>query len=111
MDPPTERCRTCDAVLKVTKRFKDFVERYAPNSDPKARGVLYAIRSKIAHGSGLMSIDEAVWDFSRAARYLAELDAQGALAHAAMDVGVNWLLEKSQKDDPAPKPEVTARVG
>jgi hypothetical protein len=95
MDPPTERCPTCNAVLKVTQRFKDFVERYAPNSDPGARGVLYGIRSNIAHGSGLMSLDEAVWDRSLRSRYLEELDAQDELARAARDVQVNWLLEKS----------------
>ncbi len=97
MDPPTERCPTCNAVLKVTQRFKNFVERYAPNSDPGARGVLYGIRSKIAHGSGLMSLDEAVWDRSSRSRFLEELDAQDELARAARDVQVNWLLERTSR--------------
>lgn len=85
-------------MLNVTQRFKNFVERYAPNSDPKARGVLYNIRSKIAHGSGLLDIDEAVWDWSSRARFLVELDAQDELALAARDVGVNWVLERSPRD-------------
>ncbi len=45
--------------LRPTKRFRNFIEQYAPGASLKAgREKMYAMRSDILHGSGLMEMDQ-----------------------------------------------------
>ena len=65
------KCPTCGEptqheVPGATRRFKDFLERFAPGvSLAKRRDAMYSLRSDILHGSGLMQLDQDVafgWD-------------------------------------------------
>jgi hypothetical protein len=48
-----------DRSLRPTKRFTKFIEQYAPGASLKAgREKMYALRSDILHGSGLMEMDQ-----------------------------------------------------
>jgi hypothetical protein len=45
--------------LRPTKRFSTFIERYAPDASLEDRRTkMYALRSDILHGSGLMEMDQ-----------------------------------------------------
>lgn len=50
----------------ATRRFKDFIETYAPEAKhEKSRDAMYSLRSSIHHGSELMQIDQELafgWD-------------------------------------------------
>lgn len=47
-----------DRSKKPTKRFRDYLEQYAPGASLKEmRNQMYALRSDIVHGSGLMEVD------------------------------------------------------
>lgn len=48
-----------DRALTPTKRFSTFIERYAPSASLEdRRKKMYALRSDILHGSGLMEMDQ-----------------------------------------------------
>jgi hypothetical protein len=47
-----------ERTSRPTDRFRNFIERYAPGSKPEARTNMYALRSDILHGSGLMERDK-----------------------------------------------------
>lgn len=48
-----------DRSMRPTKRFSTFIEQYAPGASLKAgREMMYAMRSDILHGSGLMEMDQ-----------------------------------------------------
>ncbi len=44
--------------LGAAARFRNFIERYAPGASPENRRKMYALRSHILHGSGLMEMDQ-----------------------------------------------------
>ncbi len=47
-----------ERALCPTKRFRTFIERYAPGASLETRRrEMYAMRSDILHGSGLMEMD------------------------------------------------------
>ncbi len=47
-----------DRSKKPTARFRDFIDRYAPGASLEERRLtMYALRSDILHGSGLMEMD------------------------------------------------------
>lgn len=64
--------------------------------------LVYDIRSKLAHGSGLLQLDEAPWDFTVQSTWLEEQDARMELSAMAHDVLVSWL--KIRVPSPAPTP-------
>jgi hypothetical protein len=48
-----------DRDARPTARFRSFIERYAPGTSLESRrNEMYALRSEILHGSGLMEIDQ-----------------------------------------------------
>ena len=48
-----------DKVEKPTKRFRDFIEKYAPGAalEPR-RNEMYSLRSDILHGDSLIAMDQ-----------------------------------------------------
>lgn len=63
--PPkqTGKCRNCEKVLyesSISQCFRDLIETYARGISKNDVNDIYAIRSKIAHGSGLMGHDQNV---------------------------------------------------
>jgi hypothetical protein len=93
-----EICPTChkDRSSGPTQRFQDFVEAYAPASDPeeKNRKWLYRIRSDLAHGRDLLRFDSAPWDWSLNTTSETEREALDQLFRIVRKVIVNWLLSK-----------------
>jgi len=48
-----------ERASRPTARFRNFIERYAPGASlEKRRTEMYALRSDILHGSGLMEMDQ-----------------------------------------------------
>jgi len=64
--PASERCPTCgrDKGPGPTQLFQDFVEAHTKSETASNRKPLYALRSKLAHGRGLLQLDERLWAFS-----------------------------------------------
>ena len=92
-DDPQEHCPTCGKNISQgpTQKFQDFVERYGPQSPVcRKKRRLYATRSKIMHGAGLISPDEKPFTF----RSHDELIDQDELDDISRQVLINWLIEK-----------------
>jgi len=59
-DCPVCGQKTSHEVPGATRRFREFFEMFAPgDSFRRQRGIMYALRSGILHGSTLMQFDEA----------------------------------------------------
>lgn len=78
-----------------TKRFRGFIERYAPHLDPSEAKKLYKIRSDLAHGWGLLHWDEPAWFFLTGVNELRDRRAIDQLFLAAQQVLINWLWNGS----------------
>lgn len=83
-DGSKERCATCDSVLSVTRRFKDFLDDYAPQQGAphSARVDLYKVRSRLSHGEILLRSDEE----SRWARMHPDLNRETSQRIVAQDI-------------------------
>jgi hypothetical protein len=80
-----------DRNLKLTKRFHDFLERYAPGASLEARRrLMYALRSEILHGSGLMEMDQDA-DLGWAPPEQNEKELMENLWHLTRMAMRNWL--------------------
>jgi hypothetical protein len=53
---------------------------------------LYALRSKLAHGGGLLQLDERPWAFSFNTSALEERESWTELYNVVKEVLINWLL-------------------
>ena len=79
----------------VTRRFKAFVERFAPpdEGEPVTRERLYGIRSALAHGRAVFDADEAPWSRLRLTpNWLEQREASDTLAALVKRVVVAWLM-------------------
>jgi hypothetical protein len=92
----TLKCPKCNKnfdheVPGAIQRFKDFLEKYAPGSGlNKQRNEMYALRSKIAHGSGLLMLDSehySRWDPASES----ERNLQSDLWSVTKMAMLNWL--------------------
>jgi hypothetical protein len=90
--PDGQICATCGKVPTdgPTKQFRSFIEKYVPGAgDIKSvKGELYGIRSRMAHGSRLMSNDIGGWDDPRHAD---EDTMHRQLTRLVQFALVNWL--------------------
>jgi hypothetical protein len=79
-----------ERTSKPTDRFRDFIERYAPGSKLETRTNMYALRSDILHGSGLMERDkDAAFGWAPPERVEGDLlDELWSLTRTAMR---NWI--------------------
>lgn len=91
-------CPTCqrDRSPGPTQRFQNFVEAYAPTSEPEERNRkwLYKIRSDLAHGRDLLRLDSAPWDWSLNTTSVTEREALYELFRIVRSVIVNWLRSR-----------------
>jgi hypothetical protein len=66
--PPPVPCAACNRDMGPgpTRLFREFVERYCPDSGVEEKVVieLYRVRSALAHGHYLFQLDEAPWSFN-----------------------------------------------
>ena len=97
----TLHCPECDKKIDhevpgVIQRFKCFLERYAPDSGQnKQRNEMYGLRSKIAHGSGILLLDNehySGWDSVSES----ELQLQRDLWSVTKIALLNWLKSSGQ---------------
>jgi hypothetical protein len=76
---------------KPTKRFRDFIEQHAPGASlEKRRNEMYALRSDILHGSGLVQMDKDT-HFGWSPPHLEEKDLTDELWQLAQIAVRNWL--------------------
>ena len=93
-----EHCETCGRTIgpSVRKRFRQFLEVYVPGDRyARYRGLLYASRSRLAHGGALLTGELrhlAFRDFVPKAWGERE-DGERALMIARL-AGANWLLAR-----------------
>ena len=90
------KCPECNEDLNheipgATKRFRDFLEKYAGEPElKKQRNAMYNLRSNIAHGSGLLLLDNehySGWDPVSES----ERDLQWELWSVTRMAMLNWL--------------------
>ena len=91
--PASEKCPACgrDKGPGPTQLFQDFVEAHTKTTSNKKP--LYALRSKLAHGGGLLQLDERPWAFSFNTSALEERESWAELYKVVREVLINWLLE------------------
>jgi hypothetical protein len=93
---PERICDACSRPVGVgpTKRFIEFVERFAPGPAiaKEHRRKLYSLRSALTHGGHLLHADRYGWGGGMTANALSEQSDQRALWQAVQIVLVNWLL-------------------
>lgn len=97
---PENFCTSCSRPLGAgpTKRFAEFVDRYAPSPGTTAnqRRSLYSLRSALSHGGRLLHGDRFNWGAFTAA-YLSDGDSQRDIWRCGRLVLVNWLTEHGRK--------------
>jgi len=96
---PTTRCSECNQVKEVTRRFSDFVDRYAlpGESDEVNKRDLYALRSQLAHGGLRLDIDETEWATVRLTpNWLTQREAFDTLSQLTKRVVVGWLRHHAE---------------
>ena len=93
--PKSERCPECgrDKGPGPTQLFHDFVEAHTKSETASNRKPLYALRSKLAHGLGLLQLDERPWAFSFNTSALQERESWTELYNVVREVLINWLLK------------------
>jgi hypothetical protein len=81
----------------VTRRFHDFVERYAPRVPKENREQIYDLRSRLVHGDQLFDIDRPWPAFIPTPRNLQQQDMYQAAQMVARAVIINWLLDQCHR--------------
>jgi len=83
-------------TLGTAARFRNFIERYAPGASLEdRRREMYALRSDILHGSGLMEMDQGA-DFGWAPPEQKEKDIMNELWGLTRIAVRNWLKNPPQ---------------
>jgi hypothetical protein len=97
IEEPADPCESCgrDRNQRPTKRFKDFLTRYAPGSGTRTElDVLYSVRSGLAHGGGILRHDMPMGP-GMIAFGGSERRAMDRLSAAVTIAMVNWLRDPS----------------
>ncbi len=99
-DPP-DRCSECghDKKQGPTARFKDFLERYAPETGSRTEiDRLYSVRSGLVHGSSFLHHDSP-FGSGMLAFATNERESMDRLSRAVTLAMVNWLRAQPRKSD------------
>ena len=84
-----------DRNRQPTKRFKDFLEMYAPGSGSRNdRKRLYAVRSRLVHGTAMLDHDSP-FGGGLLAFATHERESMDRLSRAVTIASVNWLREQA----------------
>lgn len=96
---PQQPCATCgkDQGPGPTKRFRDFVESYAPGGNVKMRQRIYTMRSSIVHGEYQMLADASRVGSPFSTAALNEGDLVTELWRTSRLAFVNWLVSQAAK--------------
>jgi hypothetical protein len=88
-----KKCSACGNVSGSTKRFKEFLESYAPVNEAlvEKRNRLYALRSMVAHGSRSMMADVNTFSLAR------DRDTPMLMEWMTRKSLKNWLREKAKQ--------------
>jgi hypothetical protein len=98
--PPPVPCAACNRDMGPgpTRLFREFMERYCPDSgvEEKVVNELYRVRSALAHGHYLFQLDEAPWSSNMGA--MAARLSEDEIYRSAITVAKtglrNWLLSQ-----------------
>ncbi len=95
-----EKCDHCgQSRYKVTKRFKEFLEKYVPFLEkrfPEEKKLLYRVRSELSHGMDLLTRDLKPWYFMMNARAEKQDALQRNLHFIARTAINNWLWNRGK---------------
>jgi hypothetical protein len=97
MPPGTEdRCPECglNRAPGFTRRFHDFIERYAPRVPEDDREEIYKLRSKLVHHGHMFDVDRPGPWGALIPRERKQLNTYQAARVVARDAIINWLLDQ-----------------
>ena len=102
-----EKCPACGGLKEngPTKKFREFLEKYAPFEAPsaedrKVRNELYELRSRLAHGVRIFLEDTDQHSVAMASTQSAEEDQQIKLILRFTRIAlVNWLLSQPDQSE------------
>jgi hypothetical protein len=93
------RCEKCHRKTGAgpTRRFVEFVEKFAPDSavNRTQRSEFYSLRSALAHGGKLLQSDRYSWGAMSPA-YLNDSNSHRGMAHLVRVILVGWLAASSE---------------
>jgi hypothetical protein len=92
-----ERCPTCglNRAPGITRRFHDFVERFAPMVPKQDRKRVYELRSSLVHDGYLVDIDRPGPWGALVPPSLEQLDTYQVARTIARDAIIGWLLHQA----------------
>jgi hypothetical protein len=93
---PVDRCPECglNRAPGITRRFHDFVERYAPQVPKEDREGIYKLRSSLVHHGQLFDMDRPGPWAALIPSDQKQRDTYEAARIVARDAIINWLLDE-----------------
>lgn len=93
--PASETCASYgkDKLPGVTERFNTFVNDHAIYAGKSSKKKLYNLRSKLAHGGGLLQIDANPGSFDTSS--IDERSKLDELATVTREVVIGWLFSQN----------------
>ncbi|MEZ5877161.1 MAG: HEPN domain-containing protein [Tepidamorphaceae bacterium] len=90
-------CDTCGQAIyerSISESFRELIETHARDVPKKSMNDIYALRSKIAHGSGLIAHDQNV-GFRFSDPLMKSRDLHHMAMHVCQVVFINWLMSRA----------------
>jgi len=93
---PRDECPHCQQDMSPgpTRRFRDFVDRYAAGAEGKSRARLYELRSDLVHGEHLLLRDRPSWTGGFEPATLRQDDLRREMRSVARVAIINWFREQ-----------------
>jgi hypothetical protein len=92
---PPDLCPTCgkDRGPGPTRRFREFIDSFAPLAPGAKRAPLYETGSGLRHGDLLLYLDELPWSYFPSAKSVGQRETFYEFHRTARQVLANWLLQ------------------